>query len=202
MFGICISAHFDRFFPHMRVSLTRVTSCSSAAVPTVQLVVDHVLQPLQPLEDGLPVCQVGNFAISGSQPLLGYPPYLDELLGAVLDPAVDREQDDPHEHQDVDGQQSFDFACHSHEREGGAAGSVEVRASWPARPPSRGVQDVDEEEDGALAEGKVNSWRPGDPFSTADSAQPLSMVELEDLEDSGLLRSLICSRHHCFPATY
>lgn len=84
--------------------------------PTIELVVDHILQPLQPLENRLPVHQVGNFAIPGSQPLVRNTPYLDELLGSVLDPAVDREQDNPHKHQNVDGQQSFDFACHSHER--------------------------------------------------------------------------------------
>lgn len=66
--------------------------------PTVQLIVDHVLQPLQPLENRLPVHQVGNFAIPGSQPLVSNTPNLDELLGSVLDPAVDREQDNPHEH--------------------------------------------------------------------------------------------------------
>lgn len=86
--------------------------------PTVQLVVDHVLQPLQPLENGLPVHQVGNFSIPGAQPLVGNAAELDELLRAVLDPAVHREQDDAHEHQDVDGQQSFDFACHSHVKDG------------------------------------------------------------------------------------
>lgn len=85
-------------------------------LPTVELVVDHILQPLQPLEDGLPVHQVWNFPSPGSQSLVRDAPDLDELLGSVLDPAVDREQDNPHEHQDVDGQQSFDFACHRHER--------------------------------------------------------------------------------------
>ncbi len=84
--------------------------------PTIQLIVDYIFQPLQPLEDGLPVHQVGNFAIPCSQPLVRNAPNLDELLGSVLDPAVDREQDNPHKHQNVDGQQSFDFACHSHER--------------------------------------------------------------------------------------
>lgn len=109
--------------------------------PTVQLVVDHILQPLQPLEDRLPVHQVGNFAIPGSQPLVRKASDLDELLGAVLDPAVDWEQDNPHEHQDVDGQQSFDFACHSHERRVESRltrvkpPSSCLRARWPALPP-------------------------------------------------------------------
>lgn len=35
-------------------------------LPTIELVVDHILQPLQPLENGLPVYQVWNFAIPGS----------------------------------------------------------------------------------------------------------------------------------------
>lgn len=85
-------------------------------LPTIELIVDHILQPLQSLKDGLPVHQVWNFAIPGSQSLVRDAPDLDELLGSVLDPAVDWEQDNPHKHQDVDGQQSFDFACHSHER--------------------------------------------------------------------------------------
>lgn len=112
-------------------------------LPTVELVVDHVLQPLQPLQDGLPVRQVGNFAISGSQPLVGDAPDLDQLLGSVLDPAVDREQDNPHEHQDVDGQQSFDFACHSHERRlGSGLPSSPAAARWPG---SRSVVRVGSE---------------------------------------------------------
>lgn len=84
--------------------------------PTVELIVHHILQSLQPLQNGLSVHQVGNFAIPGSQPLIRNAPNLDELLGSVLDPAVHREQDNPHKHQNVDSQQSFDFACHSHER--------------------------------------------------------------------------------------
>ncbi|TNN76791.1 hypothetical protein EYF80_013040 [Liparis tanakae] len=59
---------------------------------------NHILQSLQPLENRLPVDQVGNFAIPGSQPLVRHTPYLDELLGSVLDPAVHREQDNTHKH--------------------------------------------------------------------------------------------------------
>lgn len=146
-------------------------------LPTVELVVDHILQPLQPLEDGLPVHQVWNFPSPGSQSLVRDAPDLDELLGSVLDPAVDREQDNPHEHQDVDGQQSFDFACHRHERR------IEV---WtPVKPSSCPCAVVcsplSSESLWGLGlravEGRSICRGPeGDPFSTTDSSAACSRL--------------------------
>lgn len=146
-------------------------------LPTVELVVDHVLQPLQPLEDRLPVHQVWNFAIPGSQSLVRDAPDLDELLGSVLDPAVDREQDNPHKHQDVDGQQSFDFACHSHERRIGSglqSSPAAARVRWPALPPcSWSVGGL-----ALCAVERRSSCRgpEGNPVSTADSSAACSRL--------------------------
>lgn len=144
-----IMGKFSQNEKRKKVLLALITACHffilifffSSAALTVQLVVDHVLQPLQPLENGLPVHQVGNFAIPGAQPLVRNTADLDELLGAVLDPAVHREQDNAHEHQDVDGQQSFDFACHSHVKDrycpadSESSPAAAARARWPALPP-------------------------------------------------------------------
>lgn len=76
---------------------------------TVQLVVDHLLQVGQALQDG--------FAVGQRAPL-GLPaaPDLHPPLGAALQAAVGGEDDDAHEHQDVDRQQSFDLPGHRHER--------------------------------------------------------------------------------------
>ncbi|KAL0193895.1 hypothetical protein M9458_012191, partial [Cirrhinus mrigala] len=52
--------------------------------------------------NGLSVHGVRNFGIPASQSLIRQPPDLYELFGSVLDPAVDGEQDDPDEHQNVD----------------------------------------------------------------------------------------------------
>lgn len=105
--------HLIHMHIHSKIPLLYV---ESRAHRTVQLIVDHILKALQPLQDRLPVHQVGNFAISRSQSLVGDASDLDQLLGAVLYSAVDREQDDADENQNVHGQQSFYFACHSHGR--------------------------------------------------------------------------------------
>lgn len=146
-------------------------------LPTIELVVDHILQPLQPLEDGLPVHRVWNFAIPGSQSLVSNAPDLDELFRSVLDPAVDREQDNPHKHQDVDGQQSFDFACHSHERRirsGLQSSPAAARVRWPVLPPyfwSVWGLDLCAVERRSTCRGPE-----GDPFSTTDSSAACSRL--------------------------
>lgn len=89
---------------------------------------------LQSLKYSLLVDQVGDFAIPAAKSLLRAPSELNQLLRALLDPAVHREQYDPHEDEDVDGQQSFYSPCHSHE----TGKVIQMRGAVPMEGASRG----------------------------------------------------------------
>lgn len=56
---------------------------------TIQLVVHNFLQMVQPLQNRLPVQEGAHLGVPAPQPSVRTPDYLHQLLGAILDPAVD-----------------------------------------------------------------------------------------------------------------
>lgn len=70
---------------------------------------------IQSLQNRLSVNQSSYFGVPAPYSAVRTSYNLHQLLGSVLDPAVNWKQDDPHKNQDIHSQQSFDFSCHRHE---------------------------------------------------------------------------------------